>query len=1539
MEISLRMLLTTFLTVVNLASAHAYAYMSAVSYEKRSLASISEAESELFRNWATRSGRLLNPINSKPSERIQKTEKEIEDLLKTRIQKHPDFNKYHWKILIYHSENKNAFAYMATPEMGEEKDWNNSHNESWPIRRAMNIKDDKPIAFIGITTKMLETLKTKAQLAFIMGHEATHIYDKHGVTGPGLQAHTSKWIDTQGKEVIADLGSVDFMVGHDPLDAALEVLDMFSDDAKTLDNNKLHKHLEQAAKATAQTHHHPSVRQSIVQSRVVFLNRFDKRALVKESEPIPVLWKNISEKPLESPLLSEKLLQGFRKLIEVAKDQPEFSPLTKYAEAHNDIMARDTVEEIRESKGVISSFLDILSSAEISAHKKAMLAITFLVRQMELNGWQTYFETVSEQEKLRWKRLLVGLSREAIAQDVFAKDRDYLEYRNKLFSLLERGALAGEFSDDLIRRNPTWLEIARRYMIPRALELQVSEGKSPSFQTISETLGLNKQEILSGRITTLSHKGQIHRELVLKSIQMLESLPLDRFLRISESKYNDESQQLTLLLQTHRAIKTSENIAALKDAGLDTVVDRLWAKHYPLIRQEIFQNIRMLTSQSSFDIQYGENVSASLGTLIKLDSNLINDSELHELLVGLLNKLMLGSDREAMLAGRLGILLQLDEKSSERLILRILSDASLAPEVRFRAMFGLHFGFGEPFDKIIKSNPQIRARLRLILQKMGADTLAGQKEILVGAPWNKHLKSTIPATGTLGRDVGVLGFQTHQLTMFQAILATEVIPRITDDLAELIIKEMTWNLDVMTRTGIDYWNSEYRNPASGVDILVDWIVAKGPRLTQQRDFLEWFVKYENVLKIASKNFLLSSSQKQMAGDTIVRGLKLVSKLQLQKALKRPSVRMALSDSQFADLIVDYLTYVAPPAKGKDFFREELTRVEKELNFNDLNSDIKNRVYNKMAELHQVQPTELSTIFPEDPRTETEKYDGKHGLVRVLSGVVSFLENRSATEQLQTIDYLVGRTSSVPSVVKEVQMELNRKQIRTDLNRYLTTARSRLSSASVMERTVAINNLLGGKDSFFNLPNGQNDILNYLVKTLPAEQAAIVKDFGGAVMRAEGRHASLFASYVLAQKDPGVKNSAMSVELLIKGILDFYGVPGWKLAQYLGFSGEFKQFQNALAQYQDAAFPPDYLEILVHLRDHYSEKFDFSKVKILKILGTGSVNIAIEYLDLADGKTKVLNVPRKNIENQTRQDFQRFRKFINEVLKVPNASKYEFLAGLMGTIEKSVNLEFDRESVLQRQRDAIKIYNGQSKGWKVRTVDTFGSVDDIILLEKAYGLGATKVVKSDPKLYKSALHAIYDFEFQHLRGHLQKSHDDFINIANPDLHDGQVFIDKQTMTVTLIDFGQAVPINAYQRNLSIEVLSFLGGIISPEAYVQKMSAQKSLMGWSQSLSISDLVSVLERTEPMDRFVQLIAVHSKMGIELPLPTVHWILGMNRLRTLGNKIGIHPDISIAKMAYGKIIKDKATDIISKTQQLISKKSTSTNACRGFYKGNYAN
>lgn len=228
----MRVCLTTILTVVSLFLAPTGSFGN-TNKIRQIAASLSAEEIDVFRKWATSHGRLVNDFQSKPERRVQQAIQSLENFLKVRIQNHPDYNKYHWKILVYHSEEANAFAYLTTPEAGEESEWLRANfNQTWPIRKALEIADNKPIAFIGLTTEILKKLKKKGQLAFVMGHEAKHIFDRHGVVGPGLATRVKTWIDTQGKEVVADLGSLEFMLGHDRLEYGLEALDMFNEDVE-----------------------------------------------------------------------------------------------------------------------------------------------------------------------------------------------------------------------------------------------------------------------------------------------------------------------------------------------------------------------------------------------------------------------------------------------------------------------------------------------------------------------------------------------------------------------------------------------------------------------------------------------------------------------------------------------------------------------------------------------------------------------------------------------------------------------------------------------------------------------------------------------------------------------------------------------------------------------------------------------------------------------------------------------------------------------------------------------------------------------------------------------------------------------------------------------------------------------------------------------------------------------------------------------------------------------------------------------------------
>ncbi len=383
---------------------------------------------------------------------------------------------------------------------------------------------------------------------------------------------------------------------------------------------------------------------------------------------------------------------------------------------------------------------------------------------------------------------------------------------------------------------------------------------------------------------------------------------------------------------------------------------------------------------------------------------------------------------------------------------------------------------------------------------------------------------------------------------------------------------------------------------------------------------------------------------------------------------------------------------------------------------------------------------------------------------------------------------------------------------------------------------------------------------------------------------------------------------MTEALVLKSLLDAYGAPGIKLAQYLAFTHEFAEFQNVLEVYQDSAMPISYFEAVRLITQRLGSSWDPLKYRVKSIIGSGSVNIAIELVEIATGESLVVTVLRDNIEVKTKEDFRRFELLISSLIRNPtnslsldgshdsvrdrsNKKRFEFVTGLMGIIKKSVELEFDKKNAFEIQRQATKLYHRNIGGWQVQTVEARGLTKGGLFMEKAPGEVARKVLHSQPEVYNSAMAALVEVEFGILRGVSDSGN--FIPlplIANPDLHDGQVLLDVSNRIVTILDFGQALGISNLERDFAIDLLRIVVGGETPKR------AKELLEKWSvefkskQVFSELQIKEILAHGERMDIFVHLISMMETQGMSLPLSSIHWILAANRLMILSQRIH-HP------------------------------------------------
>jgi hypothetical protein len=326
-------------------------------------------------------------------------------------------------------------------------------------------------------------------------------------------------------------------------------------------------------------------------------------------------------------------------------------------------------------------------------------------------------------------------------------------------------------------------------------------------------------------------------------------------------------------------------------------------------------------------------------------------------------------------------------------------------------------------------------------------------------------------------------------------------------------------------------------------------------------------------------------------------------------------------------------------------------------------------------------------------------------------------------------------------------------------------------------------------------------------------------------------------------------------------------------------------------------PLNYYQVLKLVQNRFGDEWP-ADLKIDRVLGSGSVNVAIRYTNQATGKREVVSLGRQDIEESTRYDFGRFDKLIGYMTETPeDREKYGYILGLLGIIRESVALEFQKDQAMAVQKQAYETYRHESNGWQIRSVDAFKVENLGLFMEEAKGKTARKIYNENKELYKEAMDAMGAAEFGVLRGV-----DSSGNwkpkplFANPDFHDGQVLIDKESKSVTILDFGQAVPISNEDREGGLDLLTVIGK--ADWGWLAARRMNNRYFDGQKVITSEMLKPILEREDRMDCFIHLLSLLSRNGAKVPISSVHWVLGLNRQMALAEKIGDPIDEAVKKM-----------------------------------------
>lgn len=674
-------------------------------------------------------------------------------------------------------------------------------------------------------------------------------------------------------------------------------------------------------------------------------------------------------------------------------------------------------------------------------------------------------------------------------------------------------------------------------------------------------------------------------------------------------------------------------------------------------------------------------------------------------------------------------------------------------------------------------------------------------------------------------------------------------------------------------------------------VLLDGLVASQ---NQAPSAETWHEAVTDLLTLSPQCLNGRPEQRRALEGHLLSHLDLLQGNALEEWLRKPHVTEILSSTELAR----QLSRLALPDEGQAgregrhadpwTLRNQVSHISGSFQMQEKHPVAWSRFREQLAERAQMQPRELGIVFDEvSPTGLTTRASGLSGEIRGLSALVGATRTRPPSEQLDMVDYLMGRREMPPEFVSELDHDLQGKSqggVNVLLTDLLEDARSRLVGAEPSLRTLVATSLLAGPNSLLASQEGRDVLLDRILSGVSPERKGLARHLAGALLESQGSSQALAVGFLQAQSE--TSGTPLSEGATLAQLFRAYGVPGTKFMQYLAFTGDFAEFRKDFESSQDSADPPTHLESLELIRHYFGDADWRSEWEVLGLKGSGSVNVAVEYHDRYAGENRIVTMSRENVENRANVDFRGIERFLERLTAQPDdRDKYGYLLGLCGVIKKSVSLEFDRQAAFDMQKSVQPLYHRNVNGWDVRTVDALEYKKGAILMEKAPGVSARRMLEEDPFTYQSAMRALAQVETDVLLGMDERGRPWPAALpANPDFHNGQVLIDPENRRVTLLDFGQAVQISNQERDYGIDLL----GVLSGQAFSAAESAAILSKRGGVVVSEADLAGIIDRKEPMDRFVRTLAMMTEKGAEVPLPVVHWVLGVHRQRVLGEQIG---------------------------------------------------
>ena len=1444
---------------------------------------------------------LLNPPMAKWKPEVQASVKYLEDLIEILAGPLLRSRGEHVVLQIFDMDNPNAWVMNISDADFLEEGWRKNHTEIWPFRKFYGIPNDKkPIHVIGITSGLLKLLRTRARMALVMSHEITHLLN--GDTQPMPQKthlRVRRWLGMQVSEGLADHGGIQLMLGKFDLHGAteaIEILSHYGEKVRPLntppsDNDTA----SAAAHAASEEHHDGAIRITLTEGEVQYLERHDPRATIVGDSDLPLELLHLEQRGAVFRLTEEQerdiqtaldfarpyLLKedlSWRNLYDAIPGNIHGQPLSIFDSNRLDSgamlaqVAYRLMNELKASslpkKTKVNALLGLLAVYQFRNHNEFSNFWKEFNRICQLNNqYEAFFRFVGEN----------SAGTNAWTADSFIKhlhelngDRTWA-FRFASDIMLDSNIAQNGFNR-LIQVFPEW---KKYFNACSHLAFYKDHQGNIAIDDVGRIIWYDKEE------------GPL-RDLFLTNL----------LTEIEKASFSDLSADSVGYGQ-----KTLGSLGFMLD-----VVKREYPHLYPLAEKAVSPKLdRLITDEMQRLVellQTDKDISETLGPLFSIDEFLA-----YNFTDSTYEKLRYPITLLAIECAKKSFKMYLPQIKSwlDQFVLKFLTDSRPKIQEKYAVLNFYLFLRGDSANVVYQKN--VPKLVETVAQSFLAENLEDLRNFFLPnlsyfdeqmnkaiveirqLPKAKNIEEQREQNKVLNRfsqaKDAKLARRSSGLSMLYWLASRNPHYSSLLDLSFTEFQTLLIDIEITLKKRDD---ARLKMPSYDrlLSPTIDALFAIYDRVMPSiPDFNQRLMLMRKILNLADSGYQIEESLRQRWALMIKSELNKIDVLKRQNWLRNGMIQRMLTQNELGILQAE-ISLQQIQHQGRGSIASEVQRVDRLLKLKDKFPDAWSTFREELSKKINLQPHEHKAAFPEDTRTLAERARPQAVLVRGLSAFAAMARTRLPEERLELINYLMGRKREMPNWTQQLGAMVDEKGVVSPAYVLLGAARANLQTRSLLDRTIVVNSLIVGPNGLMDFAEGRKFLVDTLLNNVEPQRRDFARAIAESLERSDPKAFSFALSYAFAQKPKTAGDQKLDEALIFKAFLDYYEAPGVKFAQYLAFTEAFAPLRGLFETYQDAAMPISYYESLLLVEEALGTKWDPELWRIVDVRGSGSINIAIEIENRQTLEREILQIPRSRIKTRTTNAFKRFRALILDLANRPeNQGRFDFAVGLLDLVQQSTFLEFDRENAAKQQQAAETIFSYEIDGWKVRSVRLNEKIDEVLHMQLAPGIGARHMQNQDQVTYNQAMKALLNADTRVLRG--LRPDDKLIPVplfANPDIHNGQINIDKNNKIVTLYDYGQAVTISNNDRALAIDLLRIVSKVETPMAAQNILSAYTSDQ---ESLpSKAELRSILNKTERMDIFIHLVSLLTRKSYPISLATVHWVLEANRALILSEKVG---------------------------------------------------